>query len=220
MKVFLSLFVMATLGLAACGGGGGDCKTVACMTSSNTYKLCGDVATTATYKFGSTSCSCTSTNTTECSSCSAELSSYCATPMGDGGTGGDLATGPDLSFDSSTCSIVGSFSGMVTGGMATLTSTGTSTSGSFTFTLTSMTPSATAYITGNYEYASGSLTMTNTSSSTTPSCMDMAEVLAVSWTNNCKTLMFTKTTDACTGRTTDLNGDTLSYTIIDMSSSF
>jgi hypothetical protein len=73
------------------------------------------------------------------------------------------------------------------------------------------------YNTGNYEYSNGSITMTNASSSSTPSCMGMAEVLAVTWTNQCKTVMFTKTSDACAGRTADLSGDTLAYAILDMS---
>jgi hypothetical protein len=216
MKVFLLICVMTTIGLAACGGGGGDCKTVACMTSANTYQLCG-AATDATYKFGGTSCSCLSDDTAGCTSCAAKLSSYCATPMGgDGGSSGDLATGPDMTVDNSTCSIVGTFKGMVTGGnTATLTSTGTSTSGSFTFTVTPGTP--TTYNTGNYEYSNDSITMTNASSSSTPSCMGMAEVLAVTWANQCKTVTFTKTSDACAGRTADLSGDTLAYAIVDMS---
>ncbi len=185
------------------------------MTSTNTYQLCG-AATDATYKFGGTSCSCLSDDTVGCTSCAAKLSSYCATPMGDGGNLGDLASGPDLSMNDSSCSIVGSFRGMTTGGnMVTLTSTGTSTSGSYTLTITPMTP--TAYISGNYEYANDSITMTNSSSSATPSCVGMAEVLAVAWTNQCKTVMFTKTTDACSGRTVDPSGVALAYTMFDMS---
>jgi uncharacterized protein involved in outer membrane biogenesis len=45
----------------------------------------------------------------------------------------------------------------------------------------------------------------------------MAEVLTVTWANNCSSVTFTKASDACTGRTVSLNGDTLVHTFPDMS---
>jgi hypothetical protein len=215
MKPALTIFVAMTLAIAACGGSGGDCKNLACsIGSTRTYQLCGTLDTSTTYKFDGMSCSCAAAESAACTSCASKVAAYCNGSLTDGG--GDFAGLPDLATDNSTCSVVGSFGGTTTGGNTVkLTSTGTSTSGSFTLSITGGT--TTTYITGNYSYATGSLTMTNASSSATPSCVGMAEKLTIAWTNSCETMMLTKASDACTGRTLDLSGDTLTRTLPDMS---
>jgi len=88
-----AVLVVATV-LAGCGGVKVTCQTQACEATNKSYQICASVGVSGgseQYKFGGSSCSCASSDTTACEACSQRVAVYCAGDVGDGGLGSDMA---------------------------------------------------------------------------------------------------------------------------------
>jgi hypothetical protein len=91
----LALLVVSS-GLAmvivGCGSPTLTCQTTTCSSGTKSYQTCSHTDGSVSYDFGGMSCSCSSSNQSQCQSCASEVANYCSGGGGGGGGGGSGVT--------------------------------------------------------------------------------------------------------------------------------